>query len=241
VLWEIHPFAIPSLSAKCLCSSRSCAPELAVGPYHVPGSLKFLYRMDAAPVSHPNSPPSIPSPRLPGASSHYSTGSDVTLTDTPKWAILPDSYLSTCAYCVTAFAQCSACLTRPARSTASDDIQVHIVTTPHAATTVPASEGLVSRALCTLKNSAPAHSNSFTLCPLPDGPPPMPEATHHHYHHYHHHLHLSRAAFWINTSRQLGPLCPSKRFPRAPLSRLPSAAPVCPPLAQVTLLQVPHL
>ena len=67
----------------------------------------------------------------------------------------------------------------------------------HAAATAPASEGLVSRALRALKNSAPAHSNSFTLCPLPDGPPPTPEAIHHLHHHNHHHLHLSRAAFGL--------------------------------------------
>jgi hypothetical protein len=53
----------------------------------------------------------------------------------------------------------------------------------HAAAATLASEGLFSRALRALKNNAPARTNSFTLSPLPDGPPPTPGDANHHHHH----------------------------------------------------------
>ncbi|KAI0061294.1 hypothetical protein BV25DRAFT_774325 [Artomyces pyxidatus] len=64
--------------------------------------------------------------------------------------------------------------------------------TPHAQPAVPHSPegGLFTRALRALKNNAPAHSNSFTLSPLPPTPPtaestPNPPAAHHHHVHPH--------------------------------------------------------
>lgn len=167
-------------------------------PYHLPGSLKFSCRSNAVPASHPSSPPSLPSPspRLPGASSHSSTDSDVTLTDAPNGQFSPTHTYPP------APTPPSAVVSPPSPSAvhakldqlAQPQVMLSdfiLLPHTHATATAPASEGLVSRALRALKNSAPAHSNSFTLCPLPDGPPPTPEATHHH------HLHLSRAAFGL--------------------------------------------
>jgi hypothetical protein len=129
--------------------------------------------------SHPNSPPSIPSPspRLPGTSSHSSTDSDVTLTDAPNGQFSPTHTYPP------APTPPRAVVSPPSPSAVHAKLdqlaqprvmisQFILLPHTHAAATAPASEGLVSRALRALKNSAPAHSNSFTLCPLPDGPPP---------------------------------------------------------------------
>ncbi|KAH9990106.1 hypothetical protein BJV77DRAFT_636054 [Russula vinacea] len=69
---------------------------------------------------------------------------------------------------------------------------IHILTT-HPWCCHPASEGLFSRALRTLKNNTPASANSFTLSPLPDGPPPTSADNHHHHHHH-------SPPQWISTS-----------------------------------------
>ena len=169
--------------------------------YHLPGSLKFSCRTNVVPAVQPNSPPSMPSPspRLPGTSSHSSTDSDATLTDasngqfspthtyppppTPPSAVVPPPSPSAVHARLDQLAQPRVMIS-----------QYILLPHTHAAAAAPASEGLVSRALRALKNSAPAHSNSFTLCPLPVGPPPTPEANHHH---HHHHPHLSRAAFGL--------------------------------------------
>jgi hypothetical protein len=129
----VHPFAIPSLSAKCLHSPRSCASELAIPssglaqvlmPHErrasVPSKLPAKYTLFIAPRTWDV----VPLLHRLGCDPHGRA----------KWAILPDSYLPTCAYStqcysVTAIAQCRACKTRPARSTAGYDLPVHIVTT----------------------------------------------------------------------------------------------------------------
>ena len=172
------------------------APVPTSSPYHLPGSLKFSWRKNVVPASHPNSPATIlsPSPRLPRASSHSSTDSDVTLTDAPNGQVSPTHTYPpapTPPRAVVSPPSPSAVhakldqLARPRVMISQFILLPHT----HAAATAPASEGLFSRALRALKNSAPAHSNSFTLCPLPDGPAPTAEATHHH--------HLSRAAFGL--------------------------------------------
>jgi hypothetical protein len=51
----------------------------------------------------------------------------------------------------------------------------------------PASEGLFSRALRALRNSAPTQTHSFSLSPLPDKPTTLApsEGSHHHFHSSH--------------------------------------------------------
>lgn len=176
-------------------------PVPASLPYHLPGSLRFSCRTNVAPASHANSPPSIPSPssRLPGPSSHSSTDSDVTLTDASNGQFSPTHTYPpapTPPRTVVSPPSPSAVHAKLDQLTQPRVMVSQFILLPHthAAATAPASEGLVSRALRALKNSAPVHSNSFTLCPLPDGPPPTPEAIHHH---HHHNFHLSRAAFGL--------------------------------------------
>jgi hypothetical protein len=125
----VHPFAIPSLPTKCLHSPRSCAPELAVPSSRLAQILMPHERRASVPseLTLSISPPTWGVVPL-----LHRLGSDP--YGRAKWAILPDSYISTCAYStpccsVTAFAQCCAGKTRPARSTASYDFPVHIVTT----------------------------------------------------------------------------------------------------------------
>ena len=173
-------------------------PVTPSSPYHLPGSLKFSCRTNVVPASHPNIPLSIPSPspRLP-ASSHSSTDSDVTLTDVPNGQLSPTHTYPpapTPPRAVVSPPSPSAVHAKLDQLTQPQVIVSQFILLPHthAAAAAPASEGLVSRALRALKNSAPAHSNSFTLCPLPDDPPPTPEVTHHH-----HHSHLSRGAFGL--------------------------------------------
>jgi hypothetical protein len=131
--WVVHPFAIPPLSAKCLHSPRSCASELAVPssrfaqvlmPHErrasVPSELTLKYTLSISPTTWGVVP------------LLHRLGCDTYGRD--KWAILPDSYLSACAYSTqcrgaTTIAQCRACKTRPACSAASYDLPVHIVTT----------------------------------------------------------------------------------------------------------------
>jgi hypothetical protein len=129
----VHPFAIPSLSAKCLHSPHSRASELAVPssglaqvlmPHEcrasVPSELTPKFTLSISPLTWGV----VPLLHRLGCDPHGRA----------KWAILPDSYLSTRAYStqccsVTAIAQCRACKTRPARSTASCALRFHIVTT----------------------------------------------------------------------------------------------------------------
>lgn len=129
----VHPLAIPPISAKCLHSPRSCASELAVP------SSRF-----AQVVMPHESHASVPSELTPKYTLSISstTWGVVPLLHRlgcdpygrAEWATLPDSYVSTCAYStqcrgVTTIAQCRACKTRPARSTTSCGLPVHIVTT----------------------------------------------------------------------------------------------------------------
>lgn len=168
----------------------SLVPVPPSSPYHSPGSLKFSCATNVASTSRPKSPPSIPSPspRLPGASSHSSTDSDVTLTDepsgqfspthtyppapTPPRAVVPPPSPGAVHEKLDQLAQ-----PRVAMS------QFIFLPHTHGAAT-PASEGLFSKALRTLKNNTPARANSFTLSALPDGPPPTSGDTHHHHHHH---------------------------------------------------------
>jgi hypothetical protein len=128
----VHPFAIPSLSAKCLHSPRSRASELAVpssglAQVLMPHERGASVPSDLTPKYIPISPPTwgvVPLIHRLGCDAHGRA----------KWAILPNSYLSTRAYStpcysVAAIAQCRACKTRSARSTASYGLPVHIVTT----------------------------------------------------------------------------------------------------------------
>jgi hypothetical protein len=129
----VHPSAIPSLSAKCLHSPRGCASKLTVPssglaevlvPHErhagVPSELIPKYTLSISPPTWGV----VPFLHRLGCDPHGRA----------KWAILPDSYLPTSAYSTpccgaTAIAQCCACKTRPARSTTSYDLPVHIVTT----------------------------------------------------------------------------------------------------------------
>jgi hypothetical protein len=129
----VHPFAIPTLSAKCLHSPRSRASELAVPssrfaqvlmPHErrasVASELTRKYILSISPTTWGV----VPLRHRLGCDPHGRA----------EWATLPDSYLSTCAYSTqcrsaTTITQCRACKARPARSTASSDLPVHIVTT----------------------------------------------------------------------------------------------------------------
>jgi hypothetical protein len=169
-------------------------PVPSSSPHHCPGSLKFSCRTNVVPTSCPRSPLSIlpSSPRLPGASSHSATDSEVTLTDTPSGQFSPTHTYPP------APTPPSAVVPPPSPGAVHAKLdqlaqprvvisQFILLPHSHAAAT-PASEGLFSRALRTLKNNTPARTNSFTMSPLPDDPPPTPGGTHQH------HLHFSRAA-----------------------------------------------
>lgn len=129
----VHPFAIPSVSAKWFHSPRSCASELAV-PSSGLAQILMAHERRAPVLSELTSkytfsisPPTrgvVPLLHGLGCDPHGRT----------RWAVFPSSYLSTCAYSttccsVTAISQCCACKTRPARSSASYDFPIHIVTT----------------------------------------------------------------------------------------------------------------
>lgn len=146
-------------------------PVPSSSPYHCPGSLEFST----------------------GTSSHSSTDSDVTLTDipsgqfspthtyppapTPPRAIVPPPSPGAVQAKLDQLAQPRAVVSQ-------------FILLPHThAPATPTSDGLFSRALRTIKNNTPASTNSFTLSPLPDGPPPPAGDTHRH-HHHHHHSHL---------------------------------------------------
>ena len=129
----VYPFAIPSFSAKCLHPPRSCAPELAVPSSGFAQALMPHERRTRIPSKlTPKYTLCISSPTWSAVPLLHRLGCDP--HGCAKWAIIPDSYLSTGTYStpccsVTAVAPCRACKTRPARSTASYDLPVHIVTT----------------------------------------------------------------------------------------------------------------
>jgi len=158
-------------------------------PYHSPGSLKFSCRINVAPVSPPTATPSPSSlsPRLPGAL-HSATDSEATLTDahgeqpspthtyppapTPPRAVIPPPSPGTVQAKLDQLAG-------PRLVTSRFILSPHTHATAHRA-----SEGLFSRAIRALKNNAPTSAESFSLSPLPDGPPPTPAG----------HLHFSHTA-----------------------------------------------
>jgi len=170
-------------------------PVAPSSPYHTPGSLKFSCRTNIVSASRPQSPPSIPSssPRPPGASSHSSTDSEVTLTDAPSGPFSPTHTYPPAPTPPRAGVpppSPSAVHAKLDQLAQPHDVISQFIFLPHThAAATPTSEGLFSRALRALKNNAPARTNSFTLSPLPDGPPPTPVDTHHH----HHHLHFSQS------------------------------------------------
>lgn len=152
-------------------------------PYHRPGSLKFSCRTN---VSSPASPPLAPaacspSPHLPGASHHAATDSETTLTD----ASSPNGQFSPTHTYPPAPTPPPSAVSPPSPSVVHAKLNQlarprlaisQFVLSPHTtqAALPPASEGLFSRALRALRNNAPASTNSFSLSPLPDGPPPTP-------------------------------------------------------------------
>jgi hypothetical protein len=108
----VHPFAIPSLSAKCLHSPRSCASELAVPSSGLAQVLMPHERCASVPSElTPKYTLSISPPTWGVVPLLHRLGSDP--HGRTKWAILPDPYLPTCAYStpccsVTAIAECRA-------------------------------------------------------------------------------------------------------------------------------------
>ena len=93
----VHSFAIPSLSAKCLHSPRSCAPELAVPSSGLAQVLMPRERRASVPSElTPKYTLSISPPTRGVVPLLHRLGSDP--HGRAKWAILPDSYLPTCAY-----------------------------------------------------------------------------------------------------------------------------------------------
>lgn len=196
MLWEIHrPLRGWYIRLRSPRFPRnvfiSLVPVPPSSPYHSPGALKFSCATNVAPGSHPQSPPTKPSssPRLPGVSSHTSTDSDVTLTDEPRGQFSPTHTYPP------APTPPRTVVPPPSPGAVHEKLdhlaQPRVVVSqfiflPHTrGAATPASEGLFSRALRTLKNNTPASANSFTLSPLPDGPPPTSADNHHHHHHHH--------------------------------------------------------
>lgn len=199
MLWEIHrPLRGWYIRLRSPRFPRnvfiSLVPVPPSSPYHSPGALKFSCATNVAPGSHPQSPPTKPSssPRLPGVSSHTSTDSDVTLTDEPRGQFSPTHTYPpapTPPRTVVPPPSPGAVHEKLDHLAHPRVVVSQFIFLPHtrgAATPAsPASEGLFSRALRTLKNNTPASANSFTLSPLPDGPPPTSADNHHHHHHHH--------------------------------------------------------
>ncbi len=195
MLWEIHrPLRGWYIHLRAPNFPRGVVvpliPVPPSSPYHSPGSLKFSCRTNVASPPPVSSSQPSPSPRVPG-SSHSSTDSDVTLTDatsgqfsqthtyppapTPPSALVAPPSPSAVHAKLDQLAQRHP-RTRPVIS--------QFILSPHTqVSATPASEGLFSRALRALRNSAPTQTNSFSLGPLPDGPTLTPtEGTHHHFH-----------------------------------------------------------
>ncbi|KAI9435462.1 hypothetical protein H4582DRAFT_2079572 [Lactarius indigo] len=116
-----------------------------------------------------------PSPRIPAAS-HSSTDSDATLTDATSGqfsqthtyppAPTPPSALVAPPSPGAVHAKLDQLAQRHPRTRSG--VSQFILSPYTYASATPASEGLFSRALRALRNSAPTQSNSFSLSPLPD-------------------------------------------------------------------------
>ncbi|KAH9017388.1 hypothetical protein EDB85DRAFT_2016413, partial [Lactarius pseudohatsudake] len=191
VLWEIHrPLRGWYIHLRAPNFPRGVfvplVPVPPSSPYHSPGSLKFSCRTSVASPPSVSANQSSPSPRFPAAS-HSSTDSDATLTDatsgqfsqthtyppapTPPSALVAPPSPSAVHAKLDQLAQRHP-RTRPVIS--------QFMLSPHTyASVTPASEGLFSRALRALRNSAPTQSNSFSLSPLPDGPTVAPTESAH--------------------------------------------------------------
>ena len=163
-------------------------PVTPSSPHHTPGSLKFSCRTNVStPPARSNRP--SPSPRLPGTSHHSATDSETTLTDAappsgsgqfspthtyPPAPTPPHAGVRSPPSPSVVHAKLDQ-LAHPPRLVISQFVlspQTH-----HAIAVPPASEGLFSRALRALRNNAPTSTNSFSLSPLPDGPPPTPTSS----------------------------------------------------------------
>ena len=154
-------------------------------PYHTPGSLKFSCHTNAstAPASSSNRPSLLP--HLPGASHHSAMDSETTLTDaappsgsgqfSPMHTYLPVPTPP----CAGAWAPLSLSIVHAKLNQLAHHLCLMIsefVLSPqtyHPTAAAPTSEGLFLRALCALWSNVPTSTNSFSLSPLLDGPPPM--------------------------------------------------------------------
>jgi hypothetical protein len=174
VLWEIHrPLRGWYIRLRSPRFPRNVfiplAPVPSSSPYHCPGSLEFS----------------------PGTSSHSFTDSDVTLTDTPSGQFSPTHTYPpapTPPRAVVPPPSPGAVHAKLDQLAQPRTVISQFILLPHThAAATPTSDGLFSRALRTIKNNTPARTNSFTLSPLPDGPPPTVGDTHHHHHHHSHH------------------------------------------------------
>ena len=200
MLWEIHRplrgwyirLRSPSFPRNIFVPLIPVPPS---SPYHSPGSLKFSCRTSAIDSSTTlaSASQSSPSPCPPGTF-HSSTSSDATLTDVPRGQFspthtyppppTPPSVLVSPPSPSAVHAKLDQLSQPRLRQTHSVVSQFILSAHSHA---TPASEGLFSRALRALRNNAPTHTNSFSLSPLPNGPPPVREenAGHHHMHFSH--------------------------------------------------------
>jgi len=193
VLWEIHR---PLRGWYIRLRSPRFPPNVFVplipvpptSPYHRPGSLKFSCRTSvSSPASPPLAPVGSPSPHLPGASHHAATDSETTLTDAS-----PNAQFSPTHTYPPAPTPPRSAVSPPSPSVVHAKLNQlaqpclaisQFILSPHTqAAPPPASEGLFSRALRALRNNAPTSTNSFSLSPLPDGPPltPVHEGKVHH-------------------------------------------------------------
>ncbi|KAI0295106.1 hypothetical protein B0F90DRAFT_1210793 [Multifurca ochricompacta] len=199
LLWEIHRplrgwyirLRSPSFPRNVFVPLIPVPPS---SPYHSPGSLKFSCRTNVvAPLSSPvsASQPS-PSSRVP-VRSHSFMDSDATLTDGTSGQFSPTHTYPpppTPPSMLVSPPSPSAVHAKLDQLTQTRSVVSQFILSPHShAIAAPAPGGLFSRAFRALRNNAPTHANSFSLSPLPDGPPPAPEE-----HVHHHHLHLARAA-----------------------------------------------
>ena len=175
------------LSAECL---HPLCPIPPSSPHHTPGLHKFSCRTNVSTTSASSSNRQSLSPRLPGASHHSATDLETMLTD----AALPSrggQFSPTHTYLPTLIPPHAGMRAPPSLSTVHTKLDQparhpHLIIsefvlspqTHHPTAVAPASEGLFSRALRVLQNNAPTSTtNSFSLSPLPDGPPPTTSTT----------------------------------------------------------------
>jgi len=169
------------LSAECL---HPLCPIPPSSPHHTPGLHKFSCHTNILTASASSSNRQSLSPRLPGASHHSATDSEMMLMD----AALPSrgrQFSPTHTYLPAPILPHAGMRASPSLSTVHTKLDqpachLHLVIsefmlspqTHHPTAVAPASEGLFSRALRALQNNTPTSTmNLFSLSPLPDGPP----------------------------------------------------------------------